>query len=87
MGLKHDVISRSKPLKDLCRQMGIGVGDVVEVVHHVGCLPALTLAFCPIPSIEQATLTRQVRNDARLDQAIERHASSIPIPACIAFGL
>ena len=52
----------------------------------MGCLPALTSAFCSIPSIEQATLTRQVRNDARLNQAIERHASSIPIPARIAFG-
>ena len=41
MRLKHDVISRLKPLKNLRRQMGVGVGDIVEIVHHVGCLSAL----------------------------------------------
>lgn len=84
---KHDIISRFKPLKNLRRQMGVGVGDVVEIVYLVGCISTLTAAFCPVPSIEQPTLTRQVRNDARFYQAIERHVSSIPIPVRIIFGL
>ena len=80
---KHDIISRFKPLKNLRRQMGVGVGDVVEIVYFVGCISTLTAAFCPVPSIDQPMLTRQVRNDARFYQAIERHVSSIPIPVRI----
>ena len=83
MRLKHDVISRLKPLKNLRRQMGVGVGDIVEIVHHVGCLSALAAVFCSVSSMEQATLTRQVRNDARFYQAIERHVPCIPTPARI----